>query len=171
MVTAFAAAIAALFWGQALTFTDPLLTRVAPLAARVLRFGTVTTPSGDRRPDGKTLFEIGSVTTADDLLTFARASLGEGDAKLVAACRASHAKRAGRMGLFWNRVTLSRSKSTAVWHNGGTLGSRAMLVIVPDKNIAVVALRGCGEVGREIDSLALTLADRLAQQASEPPPK
>ena len=366
MVTAAAAAVAALFWGQALAHVDPLLVRVAPLAARALKpgphvglavgvldgdktrvlgFGTVTTPGGEQRPDGTTLFEIGSVTkaftgvlladaeargelkladpankhlppdlrlpgeigaqvtladlathraglpripvglveqardfdnpyadftrarlaaalraltldpigrgenysnlgaglaghalvhasgqrdydalvrrriagplkladtaealtgeqrsrlasgfgvnrkltppwdfatlpgcgalrsTADDLLAFARVNLGDGDAALAAACRASHAKRAGRVGLFWNRITLSRSKSVAVWHNGGTLGTRAMLVIVPDKGIAVVALCGCGEVGDAVDSLALTLADRLAQQVPAPPAK
>lgn len=110
-------------------------------------------------------------STADDLLTFARANLGEGDARVVAACRASHTERAGRIGLFWHRLTLPGSQLGAVWHNGGTAGSHSMILIVPEKKLAVVALCASGQVGPSLDRLAVTLADRLCESAPPRPPK
>ena len=110
-------------------------------------------------------------STADDLLIFARANLGDGDTQVVAACRASHAKRAGRIGLFWHHLDLPKSHLDAVWHNGGTGGSRSMLVIVPEKKLAVVALRASGDDGAALDRLAITLADRLAGLTPPPPAK
>ena len=108
-------------------------------------------------------------STADDLLTFARAQWGEGDAVAVAACRAAQAKRAGDLGLFWNHTRLPDTKTAAIWHNGGTFGSRSMLVVVPSRKLAVVALCSSGDPGRAVDLLPLKVANRLARPVADNP--
>jgi CubicO group peptidase (beta-lactamase class C family) len=91
-------------------------------------------------------------STAADLLTFARAQLGELPAaappELGAAIAATHEPRARggrlapgmRIGLGWMLMPIGREKLETVWHNGGTGGYRSYLGIAPARRTAAVAL-------------------------------
>lgn len=101
-------------------------------------------------------------STADDLLRFAAVNLGDGEPRLVESCRDSHTKRRGRVGLFWHHESLPKSKAAAVWHNGGTGGFSSMLVLVPDEKLAVVVLCAAADDGRQVDAVAMGVADALS---------
>ncbi len=135
--------------------------------------------SANRKPvpgwDFATMEAAGGLrSTPDDMLTFAAANLGRGPADVVAACKGSHTKRRGRVGLLWHHTTLPKSKAAAVWHNGGTGGFWSMLVIVPDRDLAVVALCAADVGPGVIDAVALQAADALStppKVAPRPPAK
>jgi CubicO group peptidase (beta-lactamase class C family) len=83
-------------------------------------------------------------STANDMLTFLSANLGQRQTALLPAFRmAQQAWRdAGRkgehVGLCWIRQ--KKGEHLFVWHNGGTGGYRSYMALLPDKNAAVLVL-------------------------------
>ena len=100
-------------------------------------------------------------STADDLLRFAAVNLGDTDLKVGDIWQASHAPRRGRTGLFWVTTTVPDTDVNAVWHNGGTGGYRAMLLLVPERKLAVVVLCSAAR-GAAVDKLAFRVAAALS---------
>lgn len=104
-------------------------------------------------------------STANDLLAFAAANLGESKSPLLAALQASHEKRAEvtngvDIGLGWHRVMLKGTDTLVVWHNGGTGGFRGMLAFTPKTKRAVVVLCAAA-LGESVDALALKLLEAV----------
>jgi D-alanyl-D-alanine-carboxypeptidase/D-alanyl-D-alanine-endopeptidase len=97
-------------------------------------------------------------SSANDLLRFAAANLGEVKTPLLEVLKSSHQKRdlAGsgevEVGLLWHRSKL-KDGELAVWHNGGTGGYRSMLAFTPETKRAVVVLCSA-ELGAKVDRLA-----------------
>ncbi|QJW98759.1 serine hydrolase domain-containing protein [Frigoriglobus tundricola] len=104
-------------------------------------------------------------SSANDLLRFAAANLGEVQTPLLAVLKASHEKRepAGseliEIGLCWHRLKL-KSGEHVVWHNGGTGGFRSMVAFTPATKRAVVVLCAA-DVGPEVDKLALQALEQV----------
>lgn len=92
------------------------------------------------------------LSTATDLLAWARAHLDPPDGPLGDAVRLALADHAPRSGLAWQR-TPARG-DTLVWHNGGTGGFRSMVCLRPDRGDAVVVL---ANHARGVDVTALSL--------------
>lgn len=90
---------------------------------------------------------VGGVrATMDDMIRYAKAQLGEGDARVVAMARRSHERVAlsegsaadPEMGLGWVRAQLGGR--TLLLHDGGTGGFSAILIVDPERRRAVVVL-------------------------------
>lgn len=91
---------------------------------------------------------VGGVrATMDDMIRYAKAQLGEGDAAVVAMAKRSHARvelgappRDGdpEMGLGWMRAALDGR--TVLLHDGGTGGFSSILLVDPEARRAVVVL-------------------------------
>jgi len=104
-------------------------------------------------------------STADDLLRYAAANLGEGVTPLTPALLAAQQPRRDeggprRIGLFWMRMPLPGRDDLFVWHNGGTGGHRTMLILLPATKAAVVVLCAADR-GDAVDLLALDVAKAL----------
>ncbi len=104
-------------------------------------------------------------STADDLLRYAAANLGDAPSRLTPSLLAAQKPRrddGGRrkVGLFWVTSPLPGRDELAVWHNGGTGGYRAMLLLLPASKSAVVVLCAADR-GPEIDRLAFAIAAAL----------
>ncbi len=97
------------------------------------------------------------LSTATDLLAWARAHLDPPDGALGDAVRLAVAEHGPRTGLAWQR-TPARGGETLVWHNGGTGGFRSMVCLRPDRGDAVVVLTNHA---RGVDMTALSLLRRL----------
>jgi len=101
-------------------------------------------------------------SSADDLLRYAAANLGE-DATpltpaLLAAQKPQRDEGGGRkIGLFWVRMPLPGRNDVVVWHNGGTGGFRTMVLLLPATKTAVVVLCAADR-GAAIDKLAIDVA-------------
>ncbi len=112
-------------------------------------------------------------STADDLLRFARANLGEGDApdRLRAAmdeARRPRTRAGGdrmSIGLGWHVFERRGTKSgrEIAWHNGGTGGYRSFLAVDREARAAVVVLSNSDA---PIDDLGLALIDRRGPGSS-----
>ncbi len=105
-------------------------------------------------------------STADDLLRYAAANLGDDVTPLTATLLAAQQPRrdegGGRkVGLFWVRMPLPGRDDGLVWHNGGTGGYRTMLLLLPESKSAVVVLCAADR-GAAIDKLALDIAAAIA---------
>jgi len=138
-------------------------------------FGKVATPRPDQVPghdaDGEptdfrdfaALESCGALrSTADDLLKYAAANLGEADTPLKTSLADARTPRrdssgSSRIGLFWVTMKLPKSEVEIVRHNGGTGGFRSMLLVCPEHKFAVVVLCNA-EFGKRIDRLAIDLA-------------
>jgi serine-type D-Ala-D-Ala carboxypeptidase/endopeptidase len=91
---------------------------------------------------------VGGVrATMDDMIRYAKAQLGEGDAKVVAMARRSHPRVAlgegggqgqPEMGLGWVRAQLDGR--TLLLHDGGTGGFSSILIVDEARRRAVVVL-------------------------------
>ncbi|MBY0461246.1 MAG: beta-lactamase family protein, partial [Gemmataceae bacterium] len=99
-------------------------------------------------------------STVDDMLKFAAACLGEPKTDLLPSIHSAIEPRqdvAGpsRIGLFWmtTRHAKDADKPPIVWHNGGTGGYRSILVLVPERRVAVVVL--CSVATDDVDRLGL----------------
>jgi CubicO group peptidase (beta-lactamase class C family) len=109
--------------------------------------------------DFATLEACGALrSSADDLLRFAAANMGEVKTPLFEVMKVSHEKRnvaaseTVEVGLCWHRLKLADGR-VAVWHNGGTGGFRSMVAFTPDTRRAVVALCSA-DVGAAVDKMA-----------------
>jgi CubicO group peptidase (beta-lactamase class C family) len=118
-------------------------------------------------------------SSANDMLNFAKANLGEGNyltrqilgsfgggkSSLERSFQASHEKRAStdseniNVGLCWHRVTL-KSGEPVVWHNGGTGGFSSMLAFTPGTKRAVVVLCAA-DLGLQVDKLAFQVLEEV----------
>jgi serine-type D-Ala-D-Ala carboxypeptidase/endopeptidase len=104
-------------------------------------------------------------STADDMLRFAAANLGDVKSPLLDVLKASHEKRstagsdAVDIGLGWHRLKL-KNGNPIVWHNGGTGGFRTMVAFTPTTKCAVVVLCAAS-LGADIDKLALDVLKEL----------
>ena len=104
-------------------------------------------------------------SSANDLLRFAAANLGEAKPPLLDVLKASHEKRADAdneqvaVGLGWHRLML-KSGEPVVWHNGGTGGYRSMLAFTPATKRAVVVLCAA-DLGTKVDELALKVLEQV----------
>jgi D-alanyl-D-alanine-carboxypeptidase/D-alanyl-D-alanine-endopeptidase len=84
-------------------------------------------------------------STADDLLKFAAANLGQSDPRLAAVfatCQATReSDREGlRIGLGWHSSPVRAGGQWMVWHNGGTGGYSTFIGFVKETGTAVVVL-------------------------------
>lgn len=116
--------------------------------------------------DWATLEACGGLrSSANDLLKFAAANLGETESPLTPILRASHEKRAATpsekidVGLGWHLRKL-KSGEPVVWHNGGTGGYRSMLAFTPGTGRAVVILCAA-DLGSEVDRLAFGVLNSI----------
>ncbi len=99
------------------------------------------------------------LSTATDLLAWARAHLDPPEGRLGDAVRLALAEHAPAVGLAWQR-TPARGGGTLVWHNGGTGGFRSMVCLRPDRGDAVVVLTNHA---RGVDVTALSLLRSLPE--------
>lgn len=105
-------------------------------------------------------------STVDDLLVFAAANLDLRHSKLHTVMQFAQQPRANRrwaggpMALGWHIKELDTPTSSYVWHNGMTGGYASMLVLVPERRLAVVVL---SNVAASVDGIAFEIADKLAQ--------
>jgi serine-type D-Ala-D-Ala carboxypeptidase/endopeptidase len=101
----------------------------------------------------------GLKSSANELLRFGAANLGEVKAPLLDALKTSHEKRelarseTVEIGLCWHRSKL-KSGELMIWHNGGTGGYRSMIAFTPATRRAVIVLC-CADLGSEVDKLAI----------------
>ena len=132
------------------------------------RFARSHTAEGKPTPhfDFATLEACGGVrSTADDLLVYAAACLGERKTELLPALRDAMTPRrkafkTTEVGLFWMTSTPENGERL-VWHNGATYGHRSILILVPNRKLAVVVL--CSVATPEVDRLGLELAEVLTK--------
>ena len=98
-------------------------------------------------------------STADDMLTFAAANLGQIETPLYPAMQLAHQERAKvtpndiRIGLCW-----MRHGGRALYHNGGTGGYRSFLGIAPQAKAGVVVL---ANTAHEVEPAAVKLLKQL----------
>jgi CubicO group peptidase (beta-lactamase class C family) len=125
--------------------------------------------------DFATLEACGAIrSSASDMLRYAAANLGECDASLRDVLTTSHTKLASAenenvaIAYGWHRFE-HKDKPPVVWHNGGTGGYRCMLVLQPEKKIAVVAL-SVGVVGKDLDRATLEHLQQLLRDEEAKPP-
>jgi serine-type D-Ala-D-Ala carboxypeptidase/endopeptidase len=110
-------------------------------------------------------------STADDLLSFAAANLGLSDTPLAKAMQLARQPQSGRtwsqgsMGLGWHLQNVSQNRVPLAWHNGMTGGYASMLMLAPDKELAVVVL---SNVAASVDEPAVNVIRMLV---SGPPAK
>ncbi len=111
--------------------------------------------------DFATLVACGGVrSTANDLLKFAAASFGEAKSDVLPAIQEAMLPRkklssSTSVGLFW-MTTVPREEVKRIWHNGATYGHQAIIVLVPERKVAVVVL--CSVSTRDLDRLGMDLA-------------
>ena len=107
-------------------------------------------------------------SSADDLLRYAAANLGEDATPLTPALLAAQKPQRDeggprKIGLFWVRMPLPGRDDVLVWHNGGTGGYRTMLLLLPATKTAVVVLCAADR-GAAIDTLALEVAKAITSK-------
>ena len=110
----------------------------------------------------------GLFSTADDLLKYAAASMGDGPLAESFALATKPREKAGRnqeVGLFW-MTSKAADKPAAVWHNGATYVCHAMIWTVPADKLAVVVLSARDEA--RVDGLAAAIADALRPKEPKP---
>jgi CubicO group peptidase (beta-lactamase class C family) len=137
-------------------------TAEALTGAQRARLAAGRNEDGDRTDpwDFATLEACGGLrSTADDMLRFAAAALGETKSPLAEAFRTSQAPRRpagdlGEIGLFWHVTKSPWVGAPMVWHNGGTGGYVSMLALVPETKTAVVVLTAM-DLRNPNDKLAL----------------
>lgn len=108
-------------------------------------------------------------STVDDLLTYAAANLGLRETNLYSAMQLAQQPRpqypwpAGPMGLGWH-ITEKKSDNSeqpgCVWHNGMTGGYASMLMLVPERKLAVVVLSNFAAV---VDDVAEEIVEELCE--------
>ena len=99
-------------------------------------------------------------STANDMLRFAAAAVGDRETELLPAIRDSLKPRKkalgpSEIGLFW-LVTPTPGRPPDVWHNGSTFAHHAMLWLVPGAKTAVVVLSSVA--ADEVDEVAIDVA-------------
>lgn len=97
--------------------------------------------------------------TANDMLRYLRAHLGDAPAALRPALRLVRQPRfpmepTGRIGLCWHIGALPVSGRDIVWHNGGTGGYRSYAAFCPSRDVGVVVLINKGDFAVEVPELA-----------------
>ena len=107
-------------------------------------------------------------STADDMLRFLQAGLGEGDTRLPRELVAMQGPRVrvGRRiaaGLGWMLEPLGGTGHRIAWHNGGTIGFRSFAGLVRETGTAVIVL---SNTGRSVDLLGLRILEELDRSAS-----
>jgi CubicO group peptidase (beta-lactamase class C family) len=107
----------------------------------------------------------GLESSANDLLRFAAANLGEIKSPLLDALKASHEKREltvsdkVEIGHCWHRSKL-KGGELMVWHNGGTGGYRSMIAFTPATKRAAIVLCAAA-LGSEVDKLAIMALEQV----------
>jgi CubicO group peptidase (beta-lactamase class C family) len=135
-------------------------TFITPSDAQKARFVRGTDEDGKPTSnwDFATLEACGGLrSTANDLLKFAAANLGDTKAELLPALLDAHKPRRTaeggklRIGLGWHLGKLPDG-SDSVWHNGGTGGFSSFLGLAPKAKTAVVVItnRGDHDISDEI---------------------
>ena len=113
-------------------------------------------------------------STAEDMLAFLDANVGDPATDLERAMRASHQSRrpaagANAVGLGWH--ILSVGEDRIVWHNGGTGGYRTWAGFDPDRDVAAVVLtnstHGADDIGFHLVNEAVPLAPAPAAGRTE----
>ncbi len=135
------------------------------------RFAQPHKLNGDPTPawDFATLEACGGLrSTTSDMIRWIEAHLGRFDTPLKPALRMSHQvrfpsepghnKRDVQLGLCWHWIPITGRPERAVFHNGGTYGSRSFVAFVPSKNVGVVLLSNSGH---SVDEVGVTLLQRL----------
>lgn len=104
-------------------------------------------------------------STADDLLRFLAANLGDAPPGLLAAMETSHEARfrirdgGPWVGLGWHRSALEDGR-TMIWHNGGTGGYRSFCGFVKETRTAVVVLANSTA---DVDALGVAVLGMLGR--------
>jgi len=113
-------------------------------------------------------------SSAEDMLAFLEANVGEPETGLERAMRTSHESRrpaggANSVGLGWH--ILSVGEDRIVWHNGGTGGYRTWAGFDPDRDVAAVVLtnstHGADDIGFHLVNEAVPLATAPAAAREE----
>ncbi len=110
-------------------------------------------------------------STVDDLLVFASANLGLRESNLASAMQLAQEPRpesrwpGGPMGLGWHIMQAENpAKPSSVWHNGMTGGYASMLILVPERKLAVIVL---SNVAASVDEPALKIAAMLTKSPNQ----
>ena len=104
-------------------------------------------------------------STAEDLLRFLAANLGDAPPALLSAMEASHEPRfkiregGPWIGLGWHRSALEDGR-TMIWHNGGTGGYRSFCGFVKESRTAVVVLANSTA---DVDALGVAVLGMLGR--------
>lgn len=111
-------------------------------------------------------------STVPDLLTLARAQVGQAPGELSAAITLTHAfahrinaRAAVHPG--WISGRLPRSRDRVLFHTGGTGGYRSLLAIAPDHGAAVAILSANA---RSVDRPGLNLLAQILGSGADPDP-
>jgi CubicO group peptidase (beta-lactamase class C family) len=153
-----------------LQLTDTAIALSADQSARLAQphsTGGQPTPAWDFA----TLEACGGLrSTSRDMLRWVEAHLGRVETPLRPALQLTHQRRFpaegsienGKlaMGLGWHLIPIPNRAERAVFHNGGTYGSRSFAAFVPAANVGVVILSNSGN---SVDELGLTLLQRLLE--------
>jgi serine-type D-Ala-D-Ala carboxypeptidase/endopeptidase len=105
-------------------------------------------------------------STGNDMLKYASAALStQADPATIAIQSAmkplrDEGGRKRKIGMFWITMPYGKPEVSITWHNGGTGGFRSIIVLVPEKQLAVVVLASAA-IGPEVDKLALDIVSVL----------
>jgi CubicO group peptidase (beta-lactamase class C family) len=147
-------------------------TRIHLSAAQTKRLAPGRTDKG--KPTSNWTFAClegcgGIRSTADDLLTFADASLGRRKTPLERAFHMAHEAwrelphKGDFIGFCWIRQESSKGGGVTVWHNGGTGGYRTFLGLKPRSGVGVVVLSNSPH---SVDALGTAILDHLDKAAA-----
>ncbi len=108
-------------------------------------------------------------SSASDLLLFLGACLSRrqdvlGEALALAQQPRAKISRSLSVGLGW-LILRRRGRPPVVWHNGGTWGFRSFAALVPDQELAIVAL---SNTTRSVDRLGFGVIDALSGDGRSP---
>jgi serine-type D-Ala-D-Ala carboxypeptidase/endopeptidase len=108
-------------------------------------------------------------STVDDLLIFAAANLGLKKTDLAPAMQLAQQPQASRgwgggpLGLGWHiKEAKDDTEPYCVWHNGMTGGYASMLILVPERKLAVVVL---SNVAAGVDDVAEEINEELIEDS------
>ena len=105
----------------------------------------------------------GILSTAEDLVTFAKAQFDPRNRELTLTRQATYQIKDGmEMGLGWH-IVRSQDGKEIHWHNGGTGGYSSSMAVQVDARSAVIILSNVSDVNEEIDDLCFELLRKTAK--------
>jgi CubicO group peptidase (beta-lactamase class C family) len=101
-------------------------------------------------------------SSADDLVRYVRAHLGEGPSSLRPAMELTRQPIAPAadtlsVGFAWHLLPLENNGHTMVWHNGATLGCSNFIGYVKESGVGVVVLSNSGSASEAVDIAGMSV--------------